>query len=266
MGYGEKSWEVPRCFCKLARRYPIRSVWSLSRLVFVSQPRRCNFLVQSWRLRYNVYKESTMKHCSCQSYTMGNLQYCKLFIRHEFIWSWLRRMKWMFFDFNNLEMVQTDAIFCKTETWTHLPSRDVWNTTTSWVRIPNACLVIEGASPISEILFDSGLHIGLHENTGRNCWCSSSIGGMESLPFSAWDWVAEHPRMQPNTIFFNLTTIQLDYTDAPLRDSKCLWLRKLQWVAESTSQIASNPYWIVVILRFHIIHRKEDATSLVFVS
>ena len=141
----------------------------------------------------------------------------------------------------------TDAIFCKTETWTHLPSRDVWKIATSWVRIPNACLVIEGASPISEILFDSGLHIGLHENTGRNCWCSSSIGGMESLPFSAWDWVAEHPRMQPNTIF-DLTTIQLDYTDAPLRDSKCLWLRKLQWVAESTSQIASNPYWIVVFL------------------
>ena len=102
---------------------------------------------------------------------------------------------------NLLQQAQTDAIFFKTETWTHLPSRDVWNTTTSWVRIPNACLVIEGASPISEILFDSGLHIGLHENTGRNCWCSSSIGGMESLPFSAWDWVAEHPRMQPTTIF-----------------------------------------------------------------
>ena len=100
-------------------------------------------------------------------------------------WKWCRLMQY----------------FCKTETWTHLPSRDVWKIATSWVRIPNACLVIEGASPISEILFDSGLHIGLHENTGRNCWCSSSIGGMESLPFSAWDWVAEHPRMQPNTIF-----------------------------------------------------------------
>ena len=103
--------------------------------------------------------------------------------------------------------------------------------------------------PISEILFDSAQYRVTREHRSELLMFIFNRGyGIPPFLSMRLSGRASTNAAKHDFFLKNLTTIQLDYTDAPLRDSKCLWLRKLQWVAESTSQIASNPYWIVVFL------------------
>ena len=75
-------------------------------------------------LGYDVYSESTMKHHLCQSCTMGEPTNRVEFIRHEYSWSWLRRMKWMFL------VYKTEIFWYIIECWLN------WSLTIKWLKWP----------------------------------------------------------------------------------------------------------------------------------